>query len=354
MRLDRDLVPLLRWQGLLLLVTLAFGGGNLADVRVQFAWLAFLLPGWWLAPTVVGNHATVLTRYVVGMVVGVAAHGILASIASWFDVSLTHYLFVWGILFLASMVVRQRSIGASVDARTPLAHELAIATLMLFCVAVYRTPISNDIGQFILQQQDMLASDSMRASAIGMEAFGVDQPMPRWRAQLWHVLPCVLAKASGVAVDQVLYRYATIPVAFSTLFSLLHVTRYFSRRRASVSLVMFALLGPVLLYYRNFCVFNYSFRVSNNLLLDKDFALFFLVPAVLFCAARWMDGKARYAVLGGLLVPAILRFHPLTPVYLILGLPALFLLRMPPDRVGVSKAAAIAAFACAPRTTSCA
>ena len=345
MNVLRDLGPLFKLQGWLLLLTLTFGGGNFADARVQAAWLLFLMPGWLLAPFWVGDHAHVPSRSLVGLIVAIGFHGMFAACAAWLGLSMTTTLCLWIGLLLTALVIRQRTTVRRVATRMPLQHQLAIGTLMVFCVAVYRTPPSNDITQFILQQQDMLAADSMQASAIGMEAFGVDEPMPRWRAHYWHLLPCLIAKASGVAVDQVLFRYGTIPVAFSVLFSLLQMVRYFTRRRASMAMILLAMLGPVLLYYRNFCVFNYSFRVSNNLLLDKDFALFFLVPAVLFVLARWLDGKQRSLGLVCLLIPAILRFHPLTPVYLMLGLVLLLVLRMPISRGGFGKAMASVGFA---------
>ena len=184
----------------------------------------------------------------------------------------------------------------------------------------------------------MLLNDSALVSSIGMQAMEIDEAMPRWRAHLWHLFPCLLSSSSGVAVDQVLQRYGTIPIAFAVLLSLSVFIRELLARVMRPGLILLAILGPVILWYRNYSAFNYSFRITNNFLLDKDFALFFLIPCVTWLSVGWMRGRDRYLYPLIALLPAIIRFHPLTSVYLVLLALPVLVWKMPLNRNGLLRA----------------
>ncbi len=341
MPLLRDLMPLFAIQSILLIATLVLGPGNLADLRVQLSWTGFLALGWLIAPSWVGSHSSLIRRYLAAMISAVALHGLLAFTASLLGFGMNTYLSIWTAGLLIAGFRRHEHLSGAVPGvtRLPTGHGLLILTLIVFSVCVYRTPRSNDIHQFLLQQQDMLQHASLRVSSIGMSAMEVDQPMPRWRSHYWHSLPSMIAHTSGIAVDQVLLRYATIPVAFSVLLCLAEVLRSLAGKRVAYPFVLIAMLGPVLLWYRNFNAFNYSFRITNNLLLDKDIALFFLIPATLWLAQGWIGGKSRYFIpLLGLL-PALVRFHPLTAIYLLLLTAPFGILVTPVDRTGIRRTA---------------
>ncbi|MDV6030988.1 MAG: hypothetical protein F9B45_12975 [Phycisphaera sp. RhM] len=344
MPLLRDLLPLLAIQSTLLIATLALGPGNLADVRVQLTWTGFVALGWLIAPSWVGSHSSLIRRHLAAMISAVALHGLLAFAASLLGFGMNTYLAIWAVGLLSAGIWRREHLGRALPTAIglPGGHGVLILTLIVFSVCVYRTPRSNDIHQFLLQQQDMLEHASLRVSSIGMSAMEVDQPMPRWRSHYWHSLPGMIAHASGIAVDQVLLRYATIPVAFSVLLCLAEVLRSLAGKRVSYPFVLIAMLGPILLWYRNFNAFNYSFRITNNLLLDKDIALFFLIPSTLWLAQGWIHGKSRYCIpLLGLL-PALVRFHPLTAIYLLLLITPLGILVTPADRTGIRRTATLA------------
>ena len=341
MPLFRDLAPLFAMHFVLLLATLFLGPGNLADVRVQLAWTGFLTLGWLLAPQWLGEHTSFIRRYLAAMISSVAFHSILVAAGSISDLGINTYVTIWISATLIALIQRAVSLNPNTltTRRVPLQHWLAMIVLIVFVVCVYRTPRSNDIHQFLLQQQDMLAEHSLRVTSIGMSAMDVDQPMPRWKAHYWHLLPCIIAHTSGIAVDQVLLRYATIPVAFSVLLCLTELVRSLAGKRVPYAIALIAILGPVLLWYRNFNAFNYSFRISNNLLLDKDFALFFLIPSIIWLTKGWIQGRRRYIVpLIGLL-PAVVRFHPLTAVYLLLLAVPIAVLVTPLNRSGVRRTA---------------
>ncbi|MCS7467060.1 hypothetical protein NZK35_10415 [Stieleria sp. ICT_E10.1] len=348
MPLLRDLMPLFAIQSTLLIATLVLGPGNSADVRVQLTWTGFVALGWLIAPSWIGSHSSLIRRYLAAMTSAVALHGLLAFSASLLGFGMNTYLLVWTAGVLIAGFRREAQLSRDSPGpppgppHWPVGHSLLVLTLIVFSVCVYRTPRSNDIHQFLLQQQDMLRHASLRVSSIGMSAMEVDQPMPRWRSHYWHSLPSMIAHTSGIAVDQVLLRYATIPVAFSVLLCLAEVLRSLAGKRVSYPLVLIAMLGPVLLWYRNFNAFNYSFRITNNLLLDKDIALFFLIPATLWLAQGWIGGKSRYGIpLLGLL-PALLRFHPLTAIYLLLLVAPFCVLVTPVDRTGIRRTATLA------------
>lgn len=348
MPLIRDLAPLLILHLTVLVATIALGSGNLADVRVQATWTLFLAIGWLMAPHWTGDHGSLARRYLAAMISAVAVHGLLVAAGSWIGIGMNVYLMIWGAGLLIAGISRARKLRQTTRAgwRIPLRHAAVTAAVILFVVCVFRTPRSNDIHQFLLQQQDMLANHSLQVSSIGMSAMDVNQPMPRWNAHYWHLLPSLIAHTSGIAVDQVLLRYATIPVAFSVLICLIEMVRSLAGRRVTYPFVLAALTGPVLLWFRNFNAFNYSFRITNNLLLDKDFALFFLIPATAWLAGGWIKGKHRYAIPLIGLIPALVRFHPLTAVYLLLIFVPVAILSMNFDRASVCRAGTLLIAAC--------
>jgi hypothetical protein len=342
MRLLRDLAPLIALQLLLLAVTLVIGPSDGADVRVQLVWSLALLPGWLLAPNWAGQSTSFLRRYLAATITSLTIHCWLVIAGNAFGFGMLGYRWCWLSLIAVAMATRHFQLREPTRGlRLPRRHALVILTLVIFSVAVYRVPRSNDIQQFMLQQQDMLAAESLQVSSIGMSAMEVDAAMPRWRAHLWHLVPCLLADNSGVAVDLVLLRYGTIPVAMTFLLSLAAVIHRLLRRCGTISLVGLAMLGPVLLWYRNYNAFNYSFRITNNFLLDKDLALFLLIPAIAFLADGWLRGRTRFGWMMLAMIPAILRVHPLTAVYLLLLTPPLLLLSMPRARGGVKRAAVL-------------
>lgn len=334
MPLFRDLKPLFAVHLALLIITLLIGPGNLADICVQLVWTAFLTLGWLITPSWIGDHTSMIRRYLAAMITAIALHAILVMIASLIGFGMHAYLVTWIGVAMVVVFRRAKSLGSDpqIAQRIPTQHRLMIVALILFAVCVYRTPRSNDIHQFMLQQQDMLAEYSLQVSSIGMSAMEVDQPMPRWKSHYWHALPCLIAGASGIAVDQVLLRYATIPIAFSVLLCLIEMIRSLAGRRISYPFILIAILGPVLVGYRNYNAFNFSFRITNNLLLDKDFALFCLVPATVWLAVGWIQGRRCYLfpLIG--LIPALIRFHPLSAVYLVLLSMPIAMLAMPVDR----------------------
>jgi hypothetical protein len=188
MPLLRDLAPLFALHLALLIATLVLGPGNLADVRVQLTWAGFLTLGWTIAPRWIGDHTSMIRRYLAAMISSIALHGVLVMLGSLTGLGMQTYLVLWIGATLLALIRRNGALTMHQQAsfRLPLQHFLLIATLIVFAVCVYRTPRSNDIHQFMLQQQDMLAKGSLRVSSIGMSAMDIDQPMPRWKAHYRH------------------------------------------------------------------------------------------------------------------------------------------------------------------------
>lgn len=334
----RDLLPLIAVQGTMLAATLAFGPGNIADCRVQSVWCLYLVAGWWITPVWSCGRETLLSRYLKAMTSSTALFSLIIPPAAFLGWSPRTVGFDWVLVICLAAVFRYRSLAKANRPPTlhiAWRHVALIATVSLFAVSVYRTPRSNDIHQFLLQQQDMLLTESLAPSDVGMAAMEVDKVMPRWRANYWHALPVLLADASGIAVDQIVLRYATIPVAFSVLLCAIEMVRRLTGPFVGYGAIGLAVLGPIVLWYRNFNAFNYSFRITNNLLLDKDFALFFLIPATLWLVSRVMKGRRRGWIPLLALVPALLRFHPMTPIYLSLLFLPLAALSMPRSRDGL-------------------
>ncbi len=308
----------------LLTATIALAGGDGDDLRFQVVYLMFVLPGWLLSPRWTGNHAGLAKQYVHALITSFLIHSWLVAGGIWLGLGLGAYFIGFGAVLAASLIDRGVSLGrgGKVRALRLDAEDLVIwLVVLLFVVIVYRAPRSNDIGQFLLQQQDAVETRMLRPSAIGMSGMGVDQPMPRWRANYWHLWPSLAGVASGLPVRAVLLRFASLPLSLAALVCLLHTLKSVCRRTMPMWAVVLAVFGPVVLWYRAYNAFTYSFRLTNSFCLDKDFCLFFLIPAIVYLAAGWLRGARQFVPLLALSIPAVLRFHPLTAVYLLLLLP---------------------------------
>ena len=321
-----DAGPVFVLHAVTLAMTLLMGGDR-GDVRVQTVWFLCLLPAWWLSGLVdVWSRQIFLKRYVVSVALAISLHAWLASLATVLDLGFGIYRFAWLLLIVTSGGLRQWKIASGATpslepwSRSTLRQwdVIVILAIVFFSVTVYRTPRSNDVPQFILQQQAMQADGSFRPSSIGMAAMGVDEAMPRWKSHLWHVVPVLIAEAGELPVRPVIERWLPIPLAVTVLVCLATIVRDLTHRPATLSVAAAAVLGPILLWHRSYNAFVYSFRITNNFALDKDFCLFLLIPTLVWLAVRWIRGHHASGFLALALSPAVLKFHPMTAVYLLL------------------------------------
>ena len=319
-----ELRGLLLVQSLLLALTWLLTPSDSGDLRVQLAWLVLLVPGWFFSASWTGRRASLPIRYAHAVISAIGIHGCVAGFGSLLQLGFRGYYVTFAAVTLVLLARRWRFLvrhGGKQRLRLPAIEWIVWIAVMVFVVAVYRVPRSVDIIQFSMQQQDMTANESLQPSLVGMEALGVREAMPRWRSQLWHLAPSLIADATSLPVEGVLRRWAPIPIAFSVFVVLIEVVRRLVGRRVPLWAVVFAVTGPVVLWYRSYNAFNYSFRLTNSFCLDKDLCLFLLIPATIYLASRWIRNVPRSFLTLMLLIPAIVKFHPMTPVYLILLIP---------------------------------
>lgn len=301
-----------------------FASGDVGDLRFQAAFLLFVFPGWLIAPRWTGTHSGLVKQYSHALITSFLIHGWIVAIGSLLGLDFRDYFIGFGIVFAASIADRLVHLKRSRASRTiaiPPGEILLWIAILLFVVVVFSQPRSNDITQFFLQQQDAVITLQLSPSAIGVAGMGLDQAMPRWKANYWHLWPALMAVATGLPIRDVLFRIAPIPLALAALVCLIHTVRSLSGFRTPMWAVVLAVLGPVVLWYRAYNAFTYSFRLTNSFALDKDFCLFFVIPAVVYLAAGWLRGAKHFLPIMALSIPAILRFHPMTAVYLVLLTP---------------------------------
>jgi hypothetical protein len=325
----QDLYGLFVVQSLLLAATFLLTASDRGDLRTQIAWLIFLIPGWFLASAWTGSRACLATRYMHAVISSMAAHGCLVCLGYWTGAGFDSYFVAFAVVTGITLWLRARKLASAAAAPQRLPTDgreiLVWLAVMVLVVSIYRMPRSNDVAQFSLQQQDMAAERSLQPSSIGMSALDVDRTMPRWRAHYWHLWACLIADATSLPVTGVLHRWAPIPLAFAVIVSLIQIIRRISGRPVPLWAVALAVFGPVVLWYRAYNAFNYSFRLTNNFCLDKDISLFLIVPAAIYLSTRVMRGSQHYVWPLLLLIPAIVKFHPMTAVYLVALLPFLVL-----------------------------
>lgn len=333
-----DLRVLIAIPAATLLVMSITGGIDAGDLRTQGAMFAFLVPGWYFAPRLLRHTDGPAQRFALSVIISSGMHAVLVEVGVRLNAGFDAYYVAFLTFIAAAVFSRSRGIGSESRSRKqlhPLNLFLLAIALVLICL-VWRTPFSNDISQFLPQQLDMAERRSLQPSDIGMTAFGLDDPMPRWKAHVWHVWISLLADITRLSVEGVACHWATVPVAVMTLITLGVCVYELASCRPPLWAVVLAVFGPLTLWFRNYNAYNYAYRITNNLCLDKDLALFWLIPAwlwVYFRAVRF--GSLPMGVLLLLLTPLTLGLHPMTPTYLLLLSPFAFIISMRLNREGL-------------------
>jgi hypothetical protein len=323
-RIFKDLRGLVAIHFVLLALTMIFAAGDTSDVRFQAVYFVFVLPGWLLSPRWTGRRSPLVKQYCHALITSFLIHSWLVAFAVSLGLEFREYFIGFALVLIAAIIDRTaklRNQGNTRSNRISANDWILWLAVMVFIVVVYRMPRSNDITQFILQQQDAVLTGLLTPSDIGMSGMGIDAAMPRWNANHWHLWPALMAVASNLSVRDVLFRFAPIPLALAAIVCLFHSLRSLCGRRMALWAVVLAVFGPVVLWYRAYNAFTYSFRITNSFCLDKDLCLFFLIPAILYLVCGWLRGAKQFLPLLLLSIPAILRFHPMTAVYLVLLTP---------------------------------
>jgi hypothetical protein len=364
-----DVLPLFLFLFALAAASRLLGLPHWAYFAVNGVLFLFLLPGWLLARRWPSSARDGATRYYHASVIAFALYAASALVCHGLGLSFDAFYCIYAVIILAALLVSlpayRRGKPRDFLPGWRAAPVAAIALVAAFAICVYRIPWSNDVGQYLLQQQDMARSRTFAPSAIGMTAFGIPEPMPRYRTHLFHVLFSLLADATGLPVEAMMYQWATIPMALFAFAAMFFFVRIVVGPRPPSWTILAAILGPLTVFWREHSANYYTFRFTNNLCLDKDFALFFVLPSMLYLCSRILAGHgleenfsreperelggsgpveeggsreperelggsgppkrlpgAEAALLAAYAILA-LRFHPMTPVYFAMSLPAL-------------------------------
>ncbi len=322
----------------ILAVMAVLGGIDQGDLRVFAVFTLFLLPGWWLAPRFCRSGGGLDVRYAIAAVIAFVVHVWLAWPASRFGLAFAHYYVAFVIVCLAALAVRVidlRQYGLP-RYRLRLGQVVVSGALLLLICAAWRVPQSNDVEQFLLQQIDMAEQTNFSPSAIGMTALGIDQAMPRWNANAYHVWFSLMGDVTRLPVEGIVKRWATIPMAVVSLLMLCICVNRYAGRRTAMWVIVLAVIGPVTLWFRSYNAYFYGMRLTNNFCLDKDFAMFWLIPAWLW-VFHWCLSKAdkKAWLLLFLLTPLCITIHAMTSAYLCLLIPFAVISAAPMNRSGV-------------------
>ncbi len=297
LNLTVDVLPLFLFLFALAAASRLLGLPHWAYLSVNGVLFLFLLPGWLLAGRWRSSAHGLALRYYHASVIAFALYAASALVCHLLGLGFNAFYCIYSAIILAALVAslpvyRQGQPGDFLP-RGRTAPVVAIAIVVAFAICAYRVPWSNDIGQYLLQQQDMAQSRTFTQSAIGMTAFGISEPMPRYQTHLFHVLFSLLADATSLPVEAIMFQWATIPMALFAFAALFFFVRTVVGPRPPSWTILAAILGPLTVFCREHSPNYYTFRLTNNLCLDKDFALFFVLPTMLYLCSRILAGHGR-------------------------------------------------------------
>lgn len=315
----------------------ALGTGS-PDVPPVFAVLGiFLVPGFCLAPRLLGPERAddPLERWVFGFVLSYLGYGGLALGCRLLGLGYDVFGVAFAGLAAAALVDRARALGAGAPRRVrKFAPELAcLALLALLAAVLFARPPSNDVRFFDENALASLESRSFAPGSSDVRAHGLAEPQARMRANLVHAGLAVVAAAADVS-PRVVARVSAPPLlGWLMLLSLTAFVRAVAGGRVNVCLCALGVIAPLTLFFQGTEWFWFEHRMPNNPTLDKDFALFLLLPALAVAAWRSLSGEgARWALVFAAGALVSVWTHPLTPVYLLLTTFVLGLARIGRDR----------------------
>ena len=289
-------------------------------------WL-FILPGWAIAP-LIRTDINTLERLLFGSLLSFIAYSFFAYICELSGLGFDGFYIAYGAysLFTLGISLRISSVESTIFLKKNWLPLLQGIALIIFLSVLYRYPYGSDIGQFIGQQIDYATARNFQISAYGMESFGIESAMPRLRAHYYHIFPVLFADILDVKPHIVIQELAPAPLAILIFTSLITFLRTIAGKHAGFGITAFSIIGPLcLLAPADYTVHDRTFRLVNAPTLDKDFCLFYLLPATLTLAIWFLKSKElRYFNTLCLSSLAFLFFHPLTLVYFILALIGLF------------------------------
>ncbi len=335
----------------LLTLCVAWGGVGLVACSVGIdspyhflicsAFAIFFIPGWILSNYFRESCDSLPHRFFVAGLISFVIYG---------NVAFACYLSGWGfdafyLLFAVTSVIALIAAysaghydaaphyGSLRPDLNTLLNALVLVLVVVLLAYYYRVPPANDLQLFMPNMVDHQALRSFETSSILESAFGLSESMPRNRAHLFHVFLALLGDAVGLNVVAVSIYLATIPLGLLMFASLYFFLRSVCGRGIPPICLVMALLAPISLFHRaadqlrsrhTVQVGDYQFMLFNSSVLDKNFALFFLLPALLFLTCAYLrSGRRRYLLL--LLLSSVLTFyvHPVTGVYYLMSAPIL-------------------------------
>ena len=293
--------------------------------RMNFLLFLFFLPGWLITRRLAVPGCDLLDHYVLAAILAFGIYGLLGAICSWCSLSFTVFYFLFlGVLILTCGLVWRTYIrwGRPAKCSRVAILFLVLIPVLLLIVLLYRSPYFNDLGQFTGILSDFEIRKDFRFSAYGAEFFGLTEPMPRYRTHLFHILIALfgdIGKMNVFTVNQVLLN---APYGALMLLAMFCFVRSIAGRSPPAPALFLSILAPILLAWNDFagfCAYDLSFRIMNGPTVDKDFCLFFILPACGYLAAEFLKTgrKAWFILLLSMTVP-VLCFHPMTSVYMLM------------------------------------
>ena len=293
--------------------------------RMNFLLFLFFLPGWLITRRLAVPGCDLLDHYVLAAILAFSIYGLFGAICSWCSFSFTVFYFIFlGVLILTCGIAWKTydRWGRPATCSQAILLFLALIPVLLLIVLLYKSPYFNDLGQFTGILSDFEIRKDFRFSTYGVEFFGLAEPMPRYRTHLFHVLIALfgdIGKMSVHAVNQVLLN---APYGSLMMLAMFCFVRSIAGRRPPAPILFLAILAPILLAWNDFagfCAYDLSFRIMNGPTVDKDFCLFFILPACGYLAAGFLKTgrKAWFILLLSMTFP-VLCFHPMTSVYMLM------------------------------------
>jgi len=281
-----------------------------------------------------GINVTVL---VIALFSSYALYAFAAAIARVFGFGYTFvYLAFAGVsAILIAITIRRHSVSAE-RGPTSFSSIFVVGLAVILSTTYFHLPTLDDQGLLDLNILESRQNRSFAPSAGDVRPFGIEVPQPRMLANLYHAFFGLASEIVDVEP-----RFLTFVIAnpFIGLFLFLAPTSFLwemSRRRIDPIFCLVGVVAPVAFVFQAGNVYWYYFRLLNAPTVDKDFALFVLLPIMGLCGWRYLVDRShtnrRWLTLIACSAPAAILSHPVTPIYLLLVWGALGLAVIRQDR----------------------
>ncbi len=253
------------------------------------------------------------------MAIAHATYSILAIFARAMELNFSFVIISWLILLTLLFILGIRRFECKTKLHLPSVFVFTLAIFLSVTHLAY--PFNFDQGLLDVNIYSSFLNKNFSPGNLDMISFGVEETLPRMRANIFHALFALFGYISGIDPVFLVLHLAGPYFGFFLFVSTAGFIWELLKRKFNPLypfLAVTTFLFFISYYDDLFYIYWQSYRLVNSATLDKDFCQFALIPAasLVFYKAILHPPNTKWMILLFFLLPSLVFTHPLAALYL--------------------------------------